>query len=255
MPEHLEHRVLYVHMQALLEAYGDRDAIAGRLTPAQVLHRVLLREQQFWRRAFARHGIDDTDRIMTAAEQAAAALILCGAVDDRDAAARLFESAITVGLDPSHHRGVLDGFADLYGRTEGRDDCPIFPIEPDLLGETLLARVLGRASRDPDALDHWLDLPFDSVSPGPAMGRALTVLTRLASRSIGQAWIGRFLERHGPTLVERVDATANNGRAEPPGSVLEQAIGYLNDKTSTPPARGTAQDSSYAPRFRTLAAA
>ncbi len=228
-PEHLEHRALYVHMQALLEAYGDEDAQAGRLSPAQVLDRVLQRERGFWRRSLQRHGATLSDRLMLGAEHAAAALVVCGTVEGHGAAQTLFEAAVTADLGSAERRALVDCLTELYGTASDTGRSEVAPIEPDLLGETLLAGVLERASSRAEGLDSWLDLPFGPAAPDQAMGRALTVLTRLTSRSIGLPWLERLLARRGPELVERIYDTANLGQAEPPGSVLEQALSYLRD--------------------------
>ena len=226
LDEALGERVLYLHMQALLEAYGDEDALKERLSPAQVLERVLDHECGFWKRSFEARGRSVTKRLMQGAEQAAAALVLCGRVPDATAARRLLEAAApSCAVDD--REAVLECFGELY---EDRPDGEgIVPIEPDLLGETLVARVIERDAKQEGGLERWLGLPFVDAAPPLAVGRALTVLTRLASRAVGVRWLQTLLREHGREVVELVHASANEGRPEPPGSVLEEGVLWVDD--------------------------
>jgi len=224
-------RALYVHMQALLAAYGEREQDVSRLSSGQVLDRVLGHERRFWTLWFESHGRDAVPSMLVeGAEQAAAALVLCGRVPDRGMARALFELAVP-HLESSERQEVLECFAELY--EEGTHKTGIVPIEPDLLGETLLAKVIERDAREQGGLERWLDLPFSSCAPEGVVTRALTVLTRLASRAetraSGYVWMEQLLRIRGRELVARVESSANNGRPEPPGPVLERALATIED--------------------------
>ncbi|MBL4684619.1 MAG: hypothetical protein JKY37_08535, partial [Nannocystaceae bacterium] len=71
-------RVLYLHMQALLQALGDGDTPQIQPTASEVLERVLDHECGFWWKSIQARGQSVSDRLREGALLAAAALVLCG---------------------------------------------------------------------------------------------------------------------------------------------------------------------------------
>ncbi|MCA9641829.1 MAG: tetratricopeptide repeat protein, partial [Myxococcales bacterium] len=214
----LRDRALYVHMQALLATYGDVDAAAGRLSPAQILEGVLKHERRFWTRTI--EGMHKEKRRLTelvqdGAMRVAAALVLCGGVETPEAAMAL-SRAVASYLGEDDLRTIVECFTEIYA---GPRKGSIAPLEPDLLGETLVAQML-REESGSEGLQRWLELPFEKVAPKGAMMRALTVLARLASRSIGREWLEWVLRERGAVLKRAVRTLKDSELAEVIGNVL-----------------------------------
>ncbi|MEM9454532.1 MAG: tetratricopeptide repeat protein [Myxococcota bacterium] len=219
-------RALYVHMRALLAARGEK--ATQELTAQQVLERVLGYERSFWQRWLAQCAkIKMTKRLEQGAEQMAAAVVLCGSTEIFAQSVGLFRNAAPE-LSESELRAVTDCFSELYPRTPVGEG--IAPIEPDLLGDTLVATVIERDAKTDGGLERWLALPLGAHAPPGATTRALTVLTRLGQRGIGRKWLTRLLAEHGVQWVREIDEAANsNTIPEPAGLVLAGAIAHVEN--------------------------
>ncbi|NVB36648.1 tetratricopeptide repeat protein [Pseudenhygromyxa sp. WMMC2535] len=112
---------------------------------------------------------------------------------------------------------------DLYGE-QGR------PLEPDPLGEQLVAETLERGA------DAWLQLVAAPERTLAQLTRALLVLTRVADkREHTRPWLGKLLHEHGPVFVERIAKAAGDSgdeqttQTEPPGLALTSAAQLVLD--------------------------
>jgi len=153
-------RVLYLHMAALAALDGRSIGSA-----AEALEETLRHERWFWSRQ-----IEET-RLRNAFDRAVAALTLvAGATTEPDARALLGRVLDGFPSRPDLMDGILDRLRAMYGGASRF----VEPLQPDLLGEELVADVLQRDSR---LLERLLD--GATAEEGRAL---LTVLTRLAQR-------------------------------------------------------------------------
>ncbi|MGD8450188.1 MAG: tetratricopeptide repeat protein [Phycisphaerae bacterium] len=176
-------RVLYLQMAAL--------AVVDGLEPAadKLLDGIVMHEQHFWGHRFA--AANDGDDIAQAEFREAgarcvAALTLRGGAATPDEAEAINRSA----KGPSQ-KGWVRFLESLYpGRPDDRGTARyIAGLEPDLLGEELVARVLADVHTPPTYL---ADVCADSKPP--ALHQAFVVLGRLSlrdERALG--WMERLL--------------------------------------------------------------
>src|SRR6185369_15071787 len=153
-------RVLYLHMAALAALDGRSIGSA-----VEALDQTLRHERRFWSQQ-----IEET-RLRDAFDRAVAALALvAGAATEPDARALLGRVLDGFPSRPDLMDGILDRLRAMYGGA-GRF---VEPLQPDLLGEELVADVL---QRDIRLLERLLD--GATAEEGRSL---LTVLTRLAQR-------------------------------------------------------------------------
>ncbi len=165
-------RVLYVHAAALAAVEGRR-VDAGTLMEDTVLHE----EHFWWEQLRARDGDRAVERIgVPRMRRAVAALTLRGGASEAETAALAGDERTTLLL------------RDLY---PGRDGKHAGGLEPDLLGEAMVWRVLCGEGAGP-----WLDRVLDGAG-AEAVRTAFTVLGRLSEDRPGAAaWIARALDRN-----------------------------------------------------------
>ncbi|HEX3552766.1 MAG TPA: tetratricopeptide repeat protein [Thermoanaerobaculia bacterium] len=164
-------RALYLHMAAYLALYGDRIE-----TAEDALRQTLSHERRFW-------GQQDR-ALKEAIESAVAAVTLVGGVSTFQQAKALLDRVLPpFSLEPREARTLRNLLEDLYRGSERFLD----PLQPDLLGEELVAETL---PKDQDLLNRLLD--GSSTEEGSTI---LTVLTRLARRRNDQEkWLRVALE-------------------------------------------------------------
>jgi tetratricopeptide (TPR) repeat protein len=163
-------RVLYLHMAALATLRGERLE-----TAESVLMQTLYHERLFWRNWVSGLGLDrsSTSLISQAVDLAATAVTLTGGTRTLLHAQSLLARALKdLSLQPNQTTTLLDLLRGIYGGMEGEGGFYIDPVQPDLLGEELVAEVL---NRDESFLARILD--DCSVAEGYSV---LTLLTRLA---------------------------------------------------------------------------
>lgn len=203
-------RVLFMHMAALALVQGD-DA-----KDRSLLARTLDHERKFWREAIEDLEVDAaTARVLERGiERALAAITLAGGAHDAGSALAWVERA--AGLDSAERRDtVVDLLHQLYPGRDGEAGY-VEPLLPDLLGEELVKQVLANSPR---VLAAVLDQGSDAERE-----RALTVLTRLVQREVGETkWLEQALrgrlEVLGPSALE-----VAIGIGEPMDSALAERV-------------------------------
>ena len=185
-------RVLYLHMAALAALQGERIE-----TATDALKQTLRHERQFWYESVSHHGLGAglTRLFQDNLEPAGAALVLVGGAKDLSNTSSLWGRVLEFELSPENLMILTLVFRDLYGAPPGDGHHMIQPLQPDLLGEELVAEAL---SRDEGLLGRVLDgaKPEESYS-------TLTVLTRLARRRPElEKWIGTALHGRLEALAE-----------------------------------------------------
>jgi tetratricopeptide (TPR) repeat protein len=192
-------RVLYLHMAAYLALYGERIE-----TGEDALRQTLNHERRFW-------GQQDR-HLKKALESAVAAVTLVGGASTSQQAKALLDRILSpFSLDPGEGRILRNLLEDFYRGAERFLD----PLQPDLLGEELVAEAL---EKDHDLLNGLLD---DSSKESSAI---LTVLTRLARRRSDQEkWLVAALKGR----LDRLGEIALNVAVEtgdPMGPALAREI-------------------------------
>ena len=163
-------RVLYVHMAALAAVEGW-DVKAGALMETTLDH-----EERFWREQLRdRVAVDDMRQVV-------AALTLVGGVGSAAEARAMVE--LNCGA-PDKKMALLLG--DLYPGGAARH---VSGLEPDLLGEAMVWRVLDKEGSDVGA---YLDRVFDGATD-QALRTGFAVLGRLSEdRKEAEGWIAHML--------------------------------------------------------------
>jgi tetratricopeptide (TPR) repeat protein len=185
-------RILYLHMAALAALQGERIESAD-----SALEYTLRHERRFWDQQVSDLGLDGvrTPLIQEALARAVAAVTLVGGARRRQHAETILRrSSGLIALDEQYLATLLILLRRLYAGSESEERY-LDPLQPDLLGEELVAQTLSMvADFFPGSLEG-----LDSEE-GYA---ALTVLTRLAQRRPSFAdWIGIVLESQLETLAE-----------------------------------------------------
>ena len=202
--EHFE-RPLFVLAAALL-AVTDPALAVGELSADELMAQVLDRhESAYWERADTRRALhlDPADR-----RTAVALAALCGLGDDEadERLVRLVPALRDTSAERVRH--VLRWLRELYG--------PAGVLEPDILGEVLVARTVGGA---PGLVGAVLDAATDAQ-----LARALVVLSRVAGRSEDARVAARdALDERLPALVARVVANADADLT----ATLQLAVGAI----------------------------
>jgi tetratricopeptide (TPR) repeat protein len=184
-------RALYLHMAALAALQGEQIE-----TAEDALEQTLAHERRFWRRQ-----VEDLTEAM---EAAVAAVTLVGGTTTSSQAQVLLARALQpFALQPREVRTVQGVLRDLY---YGSGERYLDPLQPDILGEQLIAEALAKD-------DGLLGRMLDGATPEEGSS-ILTVLTRLAQRHSDQRrWIkaglhGR-LEQLGETALEVAISTGD----------------------------------------------
>ncbi len=223
LAEEVYDRILYLQAAALVTVLSGEPAGAG-----QVFHGILQHENRFWQRQAEETVPDDQPTawaLRDAMPRFVTAATLIGGVPVDDAARGLV--CEVTGLVPGERDlpGALLRLASrLYGRDapaeRGSPDAQIDraasvePLEPDLLGEQLVATTL-----DEDLLRAVLD----QANPD-ARRSVLTVLTRLAqNRPAEPGWLKAAFDLELEGLAEpAMDVAVSSG--DPVGSVLAEVL-------------------------------
>jgi hypothetical protein len=204
--------LLLIHIAALLSLDGP----AGRPLGAEELFGQLIGREaaRYWRPQAAAARLALADPVL---ERAVAVATLVGAADQEEAAAAL---AAIPNLAGDGQRAARHDAADwLHALYPGPDY--LNPLEPDLVGEALVARLLLALP----------DLAGDLLS-GAAEGqvaRALTVLNRAAPRHpSARAALRRALTEHVARLWPQAVAVAKEG-GDPIGLLLGEALSRVQE--------------------------
>ncbi|MBM3457942.1 MAG: hypothetical protein FJX77_05355, partial [Armatimonadetes bacterium] len=177
-------RVLYLHLAALAEVEQGVDLRAARpseteSSPAEtLLDWVVEHEQRFWLDQF-RTGLStdlQQEAFQTGAARLVAAVTLRGGVPDRETA-----QALRIGVEGPDAAEFLPFLGRLYPGNNPRDRY-LGPLEPDLLGETLVLRVLAHR----ETPTRYLTRVFQGA-PESAVEQGLMVLGRIAAGSPASA--------------------------------------------------------------------
>ncbi len=171
--------VLLIHFAALARLRGFEAHRDLELLDAALGH-----ERYYWERLVG--NTPDAETLLPAFEQALALLtLLGGTATATDTKAILRETPGCKGQAPALHERLFDLLRRLYPQAGG-----VSSLQPDLLGERLVARAL---SRD----DELLDIALARRRTPQAVKHALTTLTRLANRDPAQEpQLERALDRH-----------------------------------------------------------
>ena len=170
---------LFIHLAALSALHDDGDRAADGLLAAVLGH-----ERAYWRQLLAESGLGDA--LEAALEQTVALLSLVGGARSAGEAKRLLARTPRLEGCPAEQRDRLfDTLRRLFAFEGG-----LTGLEPDLLGETLIAAA---AAQD----DELLDAALGNDVPSLQARQALTVLTRLAHRvPATRPILERALSRH-----------------------------------------------------------
>ncbi|HEU0086059.1 MAG TPA: tetratricopeptide repeat protein [Pseudonocardiaceae bacterium] len=198
---------------ALLPGSGPGTESAQRLDPTKVIDRFLdLERDHHWlyrdthanlhhatTQAFADLATGEPGRYRV--ETAVAAATLTGAATLVEAC-ELTTTAL--GVEPSRAELIARWLRDLYPPpTETVTGSILHPLQPDLLGEELVTRVLRRQLDDGETQDRLLPFALIGTSSETQTQRMLTVLIRAAER---HAWIADLLtspDRGEPSSNQR----------------------------------------------------
>ena len=182
-------RILYLHMAALA-------AVEGLVVPpAELLSAVLAHEERFWLRQYPRRYPDDLlDRAEFAAStrRLVAAVTLLGGLPSRDAVETLREAPRGPALP---HLPLFLHWL-YHGRDEaGSQTAWLAGLEPDVLGEALVARVLS----DPETPGDYLEQVFNGVGQS-ALVNGFVLLGRISlwNEVQGKAWLTALLSADVP---------------------------------------------------------
>lgn len=175
-------QALYLHMAALAALGGEKIE-----TAEDALEQTLDHERRFWRGQVEGLGLSRPQQksLSNGVESAVAAVTLVGGTATVEQTRGLLTRVLP---SPGNRDTVIDLLSDLYRASVGEGGRYLDPLQPDLLGEQWVAKVL---AQDEELLARILD------GASPEEGKStLTVLTRLARRrSDLQRWIGVAL--HG----------------------------------------------------------
>jgi len=206
-------RALYLHMAALAALQGKRIE-----TTEDALKETLDHERRFWNRLVEDEVSDRTlaKILQEAITSAVAALTLTrGAADQQQAKTLLDRVLNSVPLQPHHPDALLRLLRGLYG-ADGQGERYLDPVQPDLIGEQLVAETL---AQDSDLLGRVLDGGSDAEASS-----TLSVLTRLAQR---QPELGGWLRTAFQGRLEQLAELALDvavGTGDPIGRALAEVI-------------------------------
>ncbi|MBN2023636.1 MAG: tetratricopeptide repeat protein [Pirellulales bacterium] len=211
-------QMLYLHMAALARVEGLS------LSADSLLDDVVAHEGRYWLRRYPeRYPADPLDRCAFAAgaRRVVAAATLLGGLPTVEAVKRTIQC-----VDGPLLKNFPEFLRWLYPGRGGpqSQDAFVAPLEPDLLGQALVARALSdRATRE-----DYLDRVFDDAD-APSTTNGFLVLGRLAEdRPEARPWIERALGRDVPARAEAAFAAAlalgEKTAGSPLGLVLASAL-------------------------------
>ena len=217
-------RPLYIHMMALVQLHGW--SLAEDSSRA-LLNTILDHEQRFWRPRTSQPT--PIDGFEFAAQRVVAALTLRGGSPSRDEALALTEQV----RGPSPPEPFVSHLRRLY-RGDNPQHTFLTGLEPDILGETLVVRVLcGAEDFDCDTPPDVLALALKDAT-SEQLTTAMVVLGRIALHSKdGERWCRQLLKRDVGRLAEPTfKAALSLGRESPfapLGLLLAQALEHTDD--------------------------
>jgi len=220
--DELNARALYVHMRALLSVVLGEESES--LSPKKVLEHVLKHELNAWWRWLSEHNSFKTNNsgLRKSIKNIACALVLCGDVDIDEEFYPLVD-VVVPKLDPARRTAFIECFTELYQRPGTN---LVAPLEPDLLGEELVASVLEGVGEG--VRERWFSLAWHESAPSTAVARTLSVLTRLASRKRSPHLVDEFLQEYGTNIVQLILQVANQRIPhEGAGAVRELRLGAI----------------------------
>jgi tetratricopeptide (TPR) repeat protein len=160
--------ILFVHMAALSAITGEQPAELAGATRARLMSGLLRREARYWRASAQVEKLGFADDVML--RRAVVAATLAGAGSEDEATALLQKLSEWPGGPEGGLRRVARWLRRLYPGSDWLN-----PLEPDVLGEVLVAEVL---QDDPHLAGKILQGATDEQTH-----RILTVLTRAARQS------------------------------------------------------------------------
>jgi tetratricopeptide (TPR) repeat protein len=215
-------RVLYLHMAALAALEGLDTS------PDRLLDEVLAHEARFWFWQYPQRYPDDLqnlaefDEFAAAMRRVVAGATLLGGLPSRDAVEAL--SKRVRGSELPHVPRFLHWLYPGRGEAE-RQAAWVSGLEPDLLGEALVARVLA----DGDTRQDYLEQVFaDDGQAGLRNGFVVLGRVALWDERRGPVWLARLLEADVPGRARAAfDAALTLGShtaLAPLGQVLAEAL-------------------------------
>ncbi len=204
-------RVLYVHMAALAAVEGLP------LHAEQLLDGLLAHEQRMWLDRAGLAGADDqrTAAFLRAARQLFGAATLRGGLPDLPTT-----EALAARFTPPGVPGPADALRGIYPAEHGW----LAPLEPDLLGEALVAGQL-----DDPARPDWVTAALDGADEA-ALESAFTVLGRVEehrpepARRAFAALLDGPLTRRAPAAVSALLAASTRTATSHLGPMLATAL-------------------------------
>ncbi len=211
-------RVLYLHMAALASVDGID------FTAETLLHDVVVHEKRFWTHRYKEeHAKDvlDAAAFRKGASRTVAGVTLRGGVETKEQADAL--NGRVDGPGEKHFVRYLHG---LYpGHGEGGERRYLGGLEPDLLGESLVAGVLS----DDETPEDYLERVFEGAA-APTVANGFVVLGRISVRHDVdvEPWMRRLLAADVPGRAEAAfDAAMALGKESahaPLGRILGDAL-------------------------------
>ncbi|HKZ55991.1 MAG TPA: toll/interleukin-1 receptor domain-containing protein [Anaerolineales bacterium] len=198
-------RVLFLHMAALAFVLGERLE-----TPADLLDLILEHERRYWLRMAQDVGLAPS--LHSTLEGAAALIVLAGGCASADALLDLLSRSPELGeTRVVERKQVASVFRNLYSVA-----ASIEPLQPDLLGEHLVAKAFGE--------DRGLRVGWIRGADADQIRSGLTVLNRTADgRPEADAWLLEVLSSDLERLAAPAIEAAIEG-GDPIGRLLAQAL-------------------------------
>jgi tetratricopeptide (TPR) repeat protein len=209
-------RTLYLQMAALAAVRGKVIEKADLLLDATIEH-----ERRFWTREIESLGLDRSTAALVkgAMRRIAAALTLTGGASTQQRAEQL-AAAVSQHLTPPQLISVVTLLQRLYPGNEQEVRRWTAGVEPDLLGEHLVAR-----EADAELLDSLLE-----IADADEIRQSLTILTRLAARSsthqdlLADLLARRLEQLAGPALAVAVETGDPIGLREVKVTVVQKRL-------------------------------
>ena len=192
---------LYLQMAALLALLGEHPATAEGLTKALLNH-----ERRYWAKALADCQLPEPEKL---AQHLLGLVTLAGGFTTAKAAWPYWQTASDTLLDGVKFTLLFNALAPLYPH---RDKQGLQPVQPDLLGEALVAQILGQTSGQ--------TLLEAVLLKSELQHACLTVLARLVThRPNLNVILHDVLKRHFVPCCQTITKVA----VETPGSLTQLA--------------------------------
>lgn len=161
-------RTLYIHMAALAAVQGEP------LQRTRIIETILDHEERFWaNRGKATEDVRDGDFDIEEARQVVVAAILRGGLETKSDTYKLYN--VLLGRPPDRtDQKLIELLHQIYGSNEG---YYIPSLEPDLLGEAILIRLV-RSLGGGEASADWVSRVFPNNDSPEPLRRGLTVIAR-----------------------------------------------------------------------------